>query len=457
MRLAFDSGTLVFIEPNEHASLSTLPGVVYDERVGLYRAPAERYAAIREALRERGIACDMASLAGIDGSELAWPDVALRSYQRAALLGWQLADMRGLIVLPTGAGKTRVALAAMAATGLRCLCLVPTRALMHQWRAELERYQPGRLACWGDGERSLGPLTIATFESGYRHMAQIGDRFGLLVVDECHHFGLGAKDESLLMCAAPLRLGLTATPPGGAQLEQLNGLIGPIAYELGLADLAGRWLAEYDVVLLRLGLAPEERQAYAAELLPFERYRRSFRRLFPRADWQTFVREAFRTPEGRLALGAWQQSKRRLRWTRAKREAVARILKRHRGGRILIFTEDNESCYAISREFLIMPITCDIKRRERERALAAFRSGELSALVSARVLNEGIDVPDAEVAVIVGGALGEREHVQRVGRLLRKTPGKRAVVYELVTLATPEVRKALIRRQALAARALPLV
>jgi superfamily II DNA or RNA helicase len=77
----------------------------------------------------------------------------------------------------------------------------------------------------------------------------------------------------------------------------------------------------------------------------------------------------------------------------------------------------------------------------------------LRTLVSARVLNEGIDVPDADVAIIVGGTLGEREHVQRVGRLLRPGVGKRATVYELVTMATSEVRRAFDRRRGLVAGA----
>lgn len=97
-----------------------------------------------------------------------------------------------------------------------------------------------------------------------------------------------------------------------------------------------------------------------------------------------------------------------------------------------------------------MPITCDINKSERRDALERFRRGELRCLVSARVLNEGIDVPDAEVAIIVGGAFGEREHVQRVGRVLRPGPGKRALIYELVTRATTEVRQAHNRRASLA-------
>lgn len=87
---------------------------------------------------------------------------------------------------------------------------------------------------------------------------------------------------------------------------------------------------------------------------------------------------------------------------------------------------------------------------ERSEALAAFRCGNLGALVSARVLNEGIDVPDADVGIIVGGVSGEREHVQRVGRLLRPAPDKRAMVHELVVADTHEVRKGKERRRALA-------
>jgi superfamily II DNA or RNA helicase len=126
-------------------------------------------------------------------------------------------------------------------------------------------------------------------------------------------------------------------------------------------------------------------------------------------------------------------------------------MRRHRDARVLVFTADNESAYAVAREHLVMPFTCDIGRKEREEVLTWFREGKIRALVSARVLNEGIDVPDADVAIVVAGGLGEREHVQRVGRLLRPREGKRALVYELVMRNTIEVRMAR-RRRATAAR-----
>jgi superfamily II DNA or RNA helicase len=115
-----------------------------------------------------------------------------------------------------------------------------------------------------------------------------------------------------------------------------------------------------------------------------------------------------------------------------------------------VFTGDNQTAYQIARERLIMPLTCDIGRKERERALALFRDGAMRALVSSQVLNEGLDVPEAEVGIVVAGQRGEREHVQRLGRLLRPRPGKRALLYELVVRDTREVGASRRRRRALA-------
>ena len=128
------------------------------------------------------------------------------------------------------------------------------------------------------------------------------------------------------------------------------------------------------------------------------------------------------------------------------------LLARHADSRVLVFTPDNATAYAVAREHLLMPITCDISRPERACALERFRRGELRALVSARVLNEGIDVPEAEVAIVVGGTQGEREHVQRIGRLLRPREGKTAIAYELVMRRTSEVVQSRRRRAGLAPR-----
>jgi superfamily II DNA or RNA helicase len=383
----------------------------------------------------------------------SWSPIELRPYQEAALWAWELAQRRALVVLPTGSGKTRLALAAMARAGSTALCLVPTRVLLAQWLHEITRVYTGAVGCYGDGAHDLAAVTVATFESAYRHMDRLGNRFDLLVIDEAHHFGCGLRDEALEMSIADARLGLTATPPReGAVAERLVELVGRTAFELTIGDLVGRFLSGFDVVTLHLDLTPGERQAYEGWMTNLRTVHAEFRRVAPIASWEDFARAAARTAEGRRALEAFRRARRLVAFTEAKRAMLRVLLHRHHDARLLVFTADNESAYAVAREHLVMPFTCDIGRRERQEVLMRFREGTLRALVSARVLNEGIDVPDAEVAIIVGGALGQREHVQRIGRLLRPREGKRALVYELVSRRTIEVRLARRRRAGLAPR-----
>ncbi len=449
LQLTFDSGTLLLRNLAPASPLHALPFVLWDPRIRTHRAPAFHYRAIITVLRQHQLPYVdevFARRAMVKG----WTMPELRPYQHAALLAWDAAHRAGLVVLPTGSGKTRLACAAMAAGHVPSLCLVPTRALLHQWREEIARHYAGPIGCIGDGERSIEDVTVATFESAYRNMVRLGHRFGLIVVDEVHHFGCGMRDEALEMSAAPRRLGLTATAPEGDALARVMTLTGPVVCELAIGDLAGEWLADFEIIVLTLRLTVSEQHQYDGAVAAFRAVFDSFRAFSRTAQWSDFVAMASRSQQGRAALASFRYSRRLTSYPEAKRSAVAEVLARHRDSRILVFTSDNDTAYAIAREHLVMPITCDITRAERDLALAAFRAGQLRVLVSARVLNEGLDVPDAEVAIIVGGMSGEREHVQRVGRLLRPSPGKHALVYELVAGGTHEVKKANERRRSLA-------
>ena len=452
MHLQFDRGTILVKDVPPELDVTHAPGLLWDARVQAHRSPAFRCPGLTQWLFDQGVTFDAAGL-GDQAPTQGWADPGLREYQAAALSAWELAERRGLIVLPTGSGKTRIALAAMAATRLPALCLVPTRVLLQQWRQEIATVYPHQVGCYGEGRHEVAPVTVATYEGAYRSMDRIGHRFGLVVVDEVHHFGCGFRDEALEMTLAAARLGLTATPPRDpAHTTRLVDLVGPVVYELAIGDLTGRFLASFDVVTLHVDLTDGERVHYANLHRLFTIAYATFRHTVPQATWADFVRAAGRSPEGRHALAAWREARRLLALTQAKRDTLRTLLDRHRDARMLIFTADNTSAYAIAREHLIMPLTCDIGRQERDQVLEAFRHGQLRVLVSSRVLNEGLDVPDADVAVIVGGALGEREHVQRIGRLLRPGPGKRALVYELVTRRTVEVTQAWRRRQGLVVR-----
>ncbi|MBQ7650878.1 MAG: hypothetical protein IJS15_07960, partial [Victivallales bacterium] len=92
-------------------------------------------------------------------------------------------------------------------------------------------------------------------------------------------------------------------------------------------------------------------------------------------------------------------------------------------------------------------LTHHTKAGERKEFLDAFRHGEYPCIVTSRVLNEGVDVPEADVGIVVSGTGSIREHVQRLGRLLRPVAGKSAVLYELVSFGTSEYSISDRRRQ----------
>jgi superfamily II DNA or RNA helicase len=451
MRIAFDRGTLLLHDAPPRFDAAELPGMKWDERVGAWRAPARHAYALAAAVRRRAVPLTDAPRPGLVPPSGIRP-VTLRPYQHGALVAWRRAGRRGVVALPTGAGKTRVALAAIAATRTPCLVVVPTRALLAQWVAALAQIYDGPIGRFGDGERVLAPLTVATFAGAYRHMAVIGDRFGMLVVDEAHHFGTGQFDEALEMSIAPVRLGLTATPPApGPAAAHLAELVGPMVFELGVRDLAGPYLAPLRRVTWRLALDADERREYDALVGVYRDAVRLYMGSHLGASWEDFLREAARTDEGRRGIAAWRRAAQILAFPRCKRDALAALLERHRDQRTLVFVAHNATAYAIAREHFITPLTADTGRRERRATLDQFRAGTLRALVSAQVLNEGVDVPEAEVGIVVAGRMGEREHVQRVGRLLRPAPGKQALVYELVIAQSGEVRQAERRGARLAA------
>ena len=122
----------------------------------------------------------------------------------------------------------------------------------------------------------------------------------------------------------------------------------------------------------------------------------------------------------------------------AKLEYLELLLHVHRTDLTIVFTQDNATAYEISRRFLVPAITHQTKVSERSEILERFGKGEYGVVVTSKVLNEGVDVPEANVAVIISGSGSVREHVQRLGRILRRREGKRARLYELVAANTTE-------------------
>jgi superfamily II DNA or RNA helicase len=287
-----------------------------------------------------------------------------------------------------------------------------------------------------------------TFASGFERLDRLGDGFGLIVVDEAHHFGSGRQSEALEMCPARFRLGLTATgdPPGSPGAQRLEDLIGPVAYQLDVGSLVGTHLADVHFVRHRVALSAGERQVYERSYGPYAERQAALRRQNPELDAAGVARTLARTEEGRALLSGLERAASVCGLNDAKLRLVGQLLADHAGDRTLVFTALATHAHEISRRFLVPAITAEVPRAERGEILDRFRDGIYRTIVSARVLNEGLDVPDASVAIVVGARLGEREHVQRIGRVLRPAPGKRAVVHELVTADTMDVWRARRRR-----------
>jgi superfamily II DNA or RNA helicase len=452
MRIRFDRGTIVFDSPAAGLDPTQLLGAAYDSELAAWRLPAERLCDVRGRLAAKRVRVtdhvgQPAALAP------SWRIPDLRWYQRDAVAAWRDAGDRGVIVLPTGAGKTIAAVAAIAALGVATLILVPTRILLDQWIRAIEACWPHPVGRLGDGDHHIAPITVSTYASAIVWAPRIGDRFGLVVVDEAHHVGAWCPREVLEMLVAPARLGLTATPPDAQYTatqpltphSALAAHVGPVVYTISQQELAGNALAPYTLETVPIELTEDERTHYRTFRGTFSAVYATLARQHPRLQWREFVRRAQRTDDGREALTAWRASRALLAYPEGKRAELRKLLARHEGDRILVFTADNATAYAIARELLVMPITCDIGRSERAQMLERFRAGDSSVLVSAQVLDEGFDVPDAEVAILVGGTASARRQVQRVGRVLRPRPGKHARVYELVVEGSSEVRQVATR------------
>ncbi|HSN24651.1 MAG TPA: DEAD/DEAH box helicase family protein [Kofleriaceae bacterium] len=435
MRIRFDRGTLVLDRVEPGLAPGILDGASWDSELCAWRMPASSLSELRVRLADNHVrATDTIAPAPL-AAPLAHPP--LRWYQQAAVDAWRAAHHRGVIALPTGAGKTLAALAAISALRTSTLVLVPTRILLDQWARTLEAYAPTAIGRLGDNTHRVEPLTVATYASAITWAPRVGDRFGLVVVDEAHHVGAWCPHEILEMLVAPARLGLTATPPAAA--TALTTHVGPTVYSISIPELAGDALAPFDAITIPLALAPDERAAYRTHRAIFAAAYGEHQRRHPDATWRDFTSTAYRTARGRAALAAWRASRAVLAYPAAKRAALRDLLAQHAADRILIFTADNATAYAIARELLVVPITGDIKRAERDRMLARFRSGAAPVLVSSQVLDEGLDVPEADIAIIVGGSGSERRHVQRIGRVLRPRPNKRAVIYELAITSSSEL------------------
>lgn len=422
--------------------------LVHDRRLDALVAPGHRFAELREWARKHGVAESSAEADPLDA--LLLDTRSPREYQREAVDRWLAAGRRGSVVLPTGAGKTLVALLAIEAAGTGALVVVPTRALVAQWFTQLaDAFDVTRVGAWYGDEKDVRPLTVTTYHSAFALLERWGARFGLIVLDEAHHLSDTVQGEArawhdpLRIAPAAFRLGLTATYPDGRDAA-LRELVGPVVYRRTIGEMTDAELARFALVRRYVRLTPDEEARYGELTARYERHLASagYRDRAPSATdaWRMFAAAARRDPAARRALRAFHERERIVRLAEAKLHEAERILRLYPAEQAVLFCGGTDAAERVSRALAIPMITASTPASERHALLQSMERGEIRAVASVRVLDEGWDVPGAKLGIVLGDSTrgGQRQHVQRLGRLLRRQGEAMASLYEIVAAGTYE-------------------
>lgn len=438
MQLSFEAGTIILEGADQ--SFNAPLAFHWDARVGQFRAPAYQYRQIIKDFIRQKIEFEDAARKYSNFDFRQKFELEARPYQTEAIELWRKSERCGTVILPTGAGKTHVATLAIELCGRQTLVIVPTIDLMNQWYDLLVSTFNAEIGLIGGGFYEIGAITVTTYASAFRHMERIGNQFGLIIFDEAHHLPGEGYKYAAEFALAPFRLGLTATPEradGGEEL--LEDLVGKIIYRREAQEFAGEFLADYVIEQITVSLSTDEREMYEREQAIYRQFIRDKRISMGGVNgWKMFVIQSARSEEGRRAMKAYRESKKIALGTTGKMRVLQDLLVRHRHDKVLIFTAENAAVYRISTDFLIPAITHETNVKERRQWLDAFNSGAVLALATSKVLNEGVNVPDASVAIVLSGSGSSREHIQRLGRILRKHGDKQAILYEVVTRDTSE-------------------
>jgi superfamily II DNA or RNA helicase len=442
INLWFDKGTLLL-----RGEVGT-PYGKWDPRVGCYRIKAWHYRDVLSYLKESRLEYHD-EVPNLPASESMKDAVELRPYQQEALGKWQRAGMRGILVLPTAAGKTYIALKAMSLLNTQTLIVVPTLDLIDQWQKRVADFLNVDAGAVGGGKANVRMVTISTYDSAYLQAEMLGNKFMFMVFDEVHHLASQGYIQIAEMYIAPYRMGLTATYERSDQRHSLlPPVVGDVVYTARVRELAGHHLSPYTHEKIYVELTPEEQQAYDQDMGIFSDYMREKGIVMKSPeDFHRFIMSTGRDRRAREALLARNRAVKVALNSEAKLALLAKQLEARRDEKTLIFTLHNDLVYKISQRFLIPAVTYQTPREERHEILENFRRGNYSVIVTSQVLDEGVDVPDASLGFMLSGTGSTREYIQRLGRLLRKVEGKHAKLVEIVSKETMEVRMSQRRRR----------
>ena len=367
--------------------------------------------------------------------------VSLRPYQEEALSEWIRHRYRGVIALPTGAGKTIIGLGALVKLSVPTLIVVYTKEQLSEWLDKIRRFVKGSTKLIGEfysEKKIIKPITVITYQSAFRNIDLLKDKFSLIIIDEVHHLPADkfrAIAEGIL---APYRLGLSATPyREDGRHEELFGLVGGIVYSKTLTDLiSAGFIAPFNIIPVVVPL--EERLR--------TRYRELRKRFFALAKGRE-IREliqaaALGEQSAKQALQIMNEIRRILLSSEKKLDAIKEIVERElkNNSKIIIFTQYISQAKKLGKKLGAPVVTSKTNKNTRNLVFNLFKNNRYKVLILTTLGDEGIDIPDANVGIIVSGTSSTRQFIQRLGRLLRPAEGKTARLYYVALKDTQEER-----------------
>jgi len=391
--------------------------------------------------------------------------LALYDWQRDALERWRDNGRRGIIDAVTGAGKTRLAVAAIAdhvRDGGRCVVLVPTIVLLHQWVEVLSESLAGvAIGRVGDGYDDTlddAPVLVAVVASARSRAFLLRGAPGLLVVDECHR-SASERNQEALDERFTYRLGLSATHERldnaheTVLLPYFGRVVATLGYERAIDDGV---ISAVRVAFVGVNFTPEEQTRYEKIVFDLKAMKRTLVRTYGcrKGPFSLFLDDVLRlTRSGPLKasmaanrwLTLWREKRELLAETPAKLGAITAFASAiGDADRTLLFTQSIVSANQIAEElapfgFGVAAHHSHLSTDERESIMASFAAGDTRVLASVQTLEEGVDVPDADLAIIVASSKQRRQMIQRMGRIMRrKSDGRDARFIILYVKGTDE-------------------
>ena len=421
----------------------------YDRINKAYKAPPHLYRRLVEFFRSKNLIVDD-KLGLINNRELPRRmefQGELRPYQKEALEAWQRNGGQGIIALPTGAGKTVIAIAAMAELNKWTLVVVYTREHVKQWTEAISRFSNARamVGSYYSDEKRLAPITITTYQTAFRHIRKLAPLFSLTIFDEAHHLPAEKFRAIATGLPAPFRLGLSATPEReDGKHEELFPLLGGVVYRTTPGELMKMgYLAPFRVQTIKVELDPDEKKKY-------EKLRTRYKLLARGRTFQELLAAAKRGDSMAVeAIRIHHEMNDIVQYSKAKLRAVERIIRDElrKGSKIIVFTQYRKQAEEIASRVGGYLLHGGLDKRRRTAILEAFKRSKTGVLVLTTVGDEGLDIPDANVGILVSGTSSPRQFIQRLGRLLRPSPGKKqAILYEVIVAGTSEEYQARKRK-----------